>query len=514
MAAAAGLKTAAATVTSIREIADADRASEKSRAQAKMAAKIERAATALWRELAFSRRERETFVERRERARERERERDVDGRAQAQGPPSLVSLPSSNFAVDLGDVARLCVSPSGDLAAVVVARAGEAGKKTMALEIWASDGALPGRVRASDAKGVALSAIYTDAQFGDLCWSADETMVAFVAEEAKGAEGQHDYEEDMGEQLEGKVLPRLYTVAVSRTRGVVGEPALVPPPVGQPPLFYPFCVGQPQLTVERRRRPVLRLHGLGVGAEAPRRHLLSGAPAHLYESTREGDEWGPPQCLTAPFFAVAHSPRVSPSGARAICLAHRNLPTTHMACQALVLVDLATEKYKGQLAGRSAPRVLLDEVRASAAGATFAGLYSPCTTARAWLSDSEVVFSESVRSRGRVLHLAIDDVPGGGPAAGTLSELQPPNGAGGDAIDDCRLVDVLPAKRRVLLSCSSPLVPHALYAGTVGGRGAIGGGGDSGEPSRPPPPPPPPPPAAAPARRSARRRPIRRSASR
>ena len=32
-------------------------------------------------------------------------------------------------------------------------------------------------MRASDAKGVALSAIYTDAQFGDLCWSADKTTV-------------------------------------------------------------------------------------------------------------------------------------------------------------------------------------------------------------------------------------------------------------------------------------------------------------------------------------------------
>ena len=308
-------------------------------------------------------------------------------------------------------------------------------------------------MRAGEAKGVALSAIYTDAQFGDLCWSADESMVAFVAEEAKGADGQHDYEEDMGEQLEGKVLPRLYTVAVSRTRGVVGDPVLVPGSGDS------CCFGQPQLTVGADGAP--RCVFTGWYLESKRLGVIycPVRPAALFESKFEGDAWGYPRCLTATRFAVAHSPRVSPSGARAIALAHSVLPTTHMACQALLLVDLAAARAQGPDADCASCRVLLNEVRASAAGATFAGLYSPCTTARIWLSDSEVVFSESVRSRGRVLHLAIDDIPGGGP----LAPLGLPSQAPAATLLDCRLVDVLPESVRAL-SCSSPLVPHALYA--------------------------------------------------
>ena len=307
-----------------------------------MTAKIdEPAATALWKSLAFTPSIKQATFVADGSVRAVVGGSDVDAEPKPKARRRWYRCRRAISAVDLGDVARLCVSPSGDLAAVVVARAGEAGKKTMALEIWASDGALPGRVRASDAKGVALSAIYTDAQFGDLCWSADESMVAFVAEEAKSADGQHDYEEDMGEQLEGKVLPRLYTVAVSRTRGVVGDPVLVPGS-GQ----TSCCVGQPQLTVGADGAPRCVFTGWEVGARAPRRHLLPGAPGCALRASSRATR-GATRGASPRRFAVAHSPRVSPSGARAIFLAHSVLPTTHMACQALLLVDLAADLRKG-----------------------------------------------------------------------------------------------------------------------------------------------------------------------
>jgi hypothetical protein len=81
----------------------------------------------------------------------------------------------SPFAVDMGDVSAIAISPSGSKAAAV--RSVE--DKTI-LEIWSQNSTAPTnrKIIPGDKHGD----IYSDAQIGPLTWSEDEKHLAFVAE--------------------------------------------------------------------------------------------------------------------------------------------------------------------------------------------------------------------------------------------------------------------------------------------------------------------------------------------
>ena len=118
------------------------------------------------------------------------------------------------------------ISPSGKLE-VRVRKPTINGKETLMIEVWEN-----GYLRKTKDISKTLKFLYNDSMFGGICWSQDESLIAFVAEpadktyngiweEIKEKEGEENkesvdpldkyvYKEDFGDQMADKANPRLY----------------------------------------------------------------------------------------------------------------------------------------------------------------------------------------------------------------------------------------------------------------------------------------------------------------
>jgi hypothetical protein len=246
----------------------------------------------------------------------------------------------SPFSVDMGDVSAIAISPSGTMAAVVR----PVDSKTI-LEIWTQDSRCPTnrKIIPGDKHGD----VYADAQIGPLAWSADEKYLAFVAEasqttapaqsvteymqtEAKGADrlgSKFEHRFDLGEQFDGKILPKIFLADISKS---ISENEITVTAVPTP---EHLAVGDPQLHGSASKSE--GCDGLSIAYTGwelePKRYgfvYCPIRPAAIYkqdlvscsgDAGKDGMEWGEPICLTNDF-EVAHSPRFSPDGSQLLFL--------------------------------------------------------------------------------------------------------------------------------------------------------------------------------------------------
>ncbi|ORY01930.1 alpha/beta-hydrolase [Basidiobolus meristosporus CBS 931.73] len=335
----------------------------------------------------------------------------------AVGRPNIVHR---NAAVDVGDVSLQARSPSGKSNGILRTINTSKGEKKRYVEIW-KDNHLRLNVEVTKVHGD----FYTDATFGALSWSADESKLVYVAERniPDDSKVKFDLKLDWGERFNKKGLPVLVLLEIQE-----GE-------VKPLELEYHGSPGQPIFNPDGKiiftgYETEPRLYGIV---------FCHNRRTAIYQVNTDGTDLR----MLSDESSSVRSPRLSPDG-RTLVYLRNGAGGPHNMCTSLVKYDLASQSTS-----------VLTEVVSEAKPQEFPGLFVDQLPKYCWITlnnATHLVCHTLWRSRKTIIGINFN--------TGEVVNLTPEEESGSWTV-------LYAHETRLLATKSSPLSPSTLVLGKV-----------------------------------------------